>query len=227
MFTPPKEAHGLLFLVAGPTGTGKTTLCRRLIATHPEVERIVTCTTRAPREGEKNGVDYFFLSNAEFDDALAGEEFMEWAQVHTYRYGTKKSAVFNRLARQVDLVVNVDVQGAKAYRQALEGRAGVRGRLVTVFIMPPNMETIYDRLLTRGQDTREQIERRMKTALYEVEQWPHHDYCIITGTKEEDYARFEGIWRAEKCRVSRLKKAVAAADSRLPFAADSGLPFHR
>ena len=206
-----------MFLVAGPTGTGKTTLCRRLIATHPEIDRIVTCTTRAPRPGEKNGYDYFFLSNSEFDAAIAEDEFLEWAQVHTSRYGTKKSAVFNRLARQVDLVVNVDVQGAKAYRQAFESRASMRGRLVSVFIMPPDMETIYDRLVTRGQDTKEQIERRMRTALYEVDQWPHYDYCIVTGTRDEDYARFEGIWRAEKCRVDRLRRAVAAADSRLPF----------
>ena len=158
-------------MIAGPTGTGKTTLCQRLVASHPEIERIVTCTTRPPRAREQHGVDYFFLSDAEFDEALANDEFLEWAQVHTSRYGTKKSAVFNRLAHDVDLVVNVDVQGARAYRQAFESHPTMRGRLVTVFIMPPDMETIYDRLLTREQDTKEQIERRMKTALYEIEQW--------------------------------------------------------
>jgi len=219
MTPPPKQAHGLLLLIAGPTGTGKTTLCKRLVATHPEIERVVTCTTRAPREGEQHGVDYFFLSNAEFDAAQANDEFLEWAQVHTSRYGTRKGTVFNRLARNLDLVVNVDVQGAHAYRQAFETHTTMRGRLVTVFIMPPDMETIYDRLLTRGQDSGEQIERRMKTALYEVEQWPKHDYCIVTGTKDEDYARLESIWRAEKCRVSRLRQALAATDSRLPFSA--------
>jgi guanylate kinase len=93
----------------------------------------------------------------------------------------------------------------------------MRDRLVAVFIMPPDMETIYDRLLTRGQDSKEQIERRMKTALYEVEQWTQQDYCIVTGTKDEDYTRLESIWRAEKCRVFRLRQAVATADSRLPF----------
>jgi guanylate kinase len=217
MTPPPKEANGLLFLIAGPTGTGKTTLCRRLIATHPTIERVVTCTTRAPREGEKHGVDYFFLSDAEFEAGVANDEFLEWAQVHTARYGTKKGVVFNRLAHNVDQVVNVDVQGARAYRQIFESHSTMRGRLVTVFIMPPNMETIYDRLLTRGQETNEQIERRMRTAMYEVEQWPQSDYCIVTGTKDEDFARLEGIWRAEKCRVARLRQAMASADSRLPF----------
>lgn len=219
MTPPPKEAHGLLLLIAGPTGTGKTTLCKRLVATHPEIERVVTCTTRAPREGEQHGVDYVFLSNAEFDAALANEEFLEWAQVHAARYGTRKGAVFNRLARHQDLVVNVDVQGARAYREAFDAHASLRGRLVTVFIMPPDMETIYDRLLTRGQESREQMERRMKTALYEVEQWSKHDYCIVTGTRDEDFARLESIWRAEQCRVSRLRQTLAAADSRLPFQA--------
>ncbi|MFA5057748.1 MAG: guanylate kinase [Opitutaceae bacterium] len=217
MIPPPKEVRGLLLLIAGPTGTGKTTLCQRLVAAHPEVERLVTCTTRAAREGERHGVDYYFLSNTEFDEALANDEFLEWAQVHASRYGTKKSAVFNKLARDVDLVVNVDVQGARAYRQAFEGHSTMRGRLVSVFIMPPDMETIYDRLLTRGQDSKEQIERRMKTALYEVEQWTQQDYCIVTGSKDDDFARLESIWRAEKCRVARLRQAVATADSRLPF----------
>jgi guanylate kinase len=217
MTPPPKEINGLLLLIAGPTGTGKTTLCRRLVTTHREVERIVTCTTRARREDEQQGVDYNFLSNAEFNEALANDEFLEWAQVHTSRYGTKKSALFNKLDRNVDLVVNVDVQGARAYRQALGSLATMRGRLVTVFIMPPDMETIYDRLLTRGQDSKEQIERRMKTALYEVEQWTQQDYCIVTGTKEEDYTRLESIWRAEKCRVSRLCQALATAVSHQPF----------
>ena len=83
--------------------------------------------------------------------------------------------------------------------------------------MPPNMETIYDRLVSRGLETREQIERRMKTALYEVEQWGQYDYCIVTGTRDEDFDRLDGIWRAEKCRVSRLRQAIANADSRLPF----------
>ena len=219
MNTPPQDIHGLLLLIAGPTGTGKTTLCRRLVAVHPEVDRIVTCTTRAPRADERPGVDYYFLSEAEFDEALANDEFLEWAQVHAYRYGTKKSAVFNKLSRNVDLIVNVDVQGARAYREAFENLSTIRGRLVTIFIMPPDMETIYDRLLTRGQDTKEQMERRMKTALYEVEQWTQQDFCIVTGSKDEDFARLESIWRAEKCRVSRLRQALAAAatDSRLPF----------
>jgi guanylate kinase len=199
-----KEFRGLLLIIAGPTGTGKTTLSERLVGSHPGIERIVTCTTRPPRERERQGVDYFFLSDAEFDASLAQGEFLEWAQVHAYRYGTKKSAVFARLAHDTDLVVAVDVQGVQAYRKAFADDPAMRGRLVTVFVMPPDLQTLNNRLVGRGQDSPEQIDRRLKTALFEIEQWRDFDYCIVTGSKEEDYARLEAIWTAEKCRVSRL-----------------------
>jgi len=204
MIPPPKEFRGLLLIVCGPTGTGKTTVTERLVAHHREVERIVTCTTRPPRERERDGVDYFFLSNPEFDEAVARDEFLEWAQVHAWRYGTRKSVVFDRLNHGTDLVVNVDVQGAQAYRQAFASLPAMRGRLVTVFIMPPDLPTIRDRLVARGQDSPEQIEQRLKTARCEIEQWVNFDYRIVTGSKDQDYARLEGIWTAEKCRVSRL-----------------------
>jgi len=210
MRPPPKEARGLLLIICGPTGTGKTTLRDRLIASHAGIEAIVTCTTRAPRGAEQHGVDYHFLTEPEFDAAKARGEFLEWAQVHLWRYGTRKSAVFARLEQQVDLVVNVDVQGAQAYRAAFAAHPGMRDRLVTVFVMPPDLGTIRQRILSRGQDTPEQIERRMQTALREVEQWTQFDYCILTGTRDEDYARLESIWRAEKCRVSRLQGLAPA-----------------
>jgi guanylate kinase len=208
----PKEFRGLLFVISGPTGTGKTTLSERLVTDNPGTERIVTCTTRPPRDSERPGVDYSFLSDPEFDAALANGEFLEWAPVHTSRYGTRKSAVFEKLARDIDLIVAVDVQGARAYRKAFESHPTLRGRLVTVFIMPPDMETIRARLLARGQDSPEQIERRMRTALYEIDQWPDYDYCLVTGSKDEDYARLAGIWLAEKCRVARLRPLVAGGE---------------
>ena len=203
----------MLLVISGPTGTGKTTLSERLVSAHPGTERMVTCTTRPPREGERNGLDYFFLSDRDFDVALANDEFLEWAPVHTSRYGTRKSAVFDKLARGTDLIVAVDVQGACAYRKAFESNPAMRGRLVTVFIMPPDLETIRARLVARGQDSPEEIERRMRTALYEIDQWPDYDYCLVTGSKDEDYTRLEGIWGAEKSRVARLRPLVAGGES--------------
>jgi len=210
MISAPKGSRGLLLIVAGPTGTGKTTLSERLVAHHPEIERIVTCTTRPPRGTERNGVDYFFLENPDFDAALAKGEFLEWAQVHAWRYGTRKGAVFDRLIHDTDLVLNVDVQGVKAYRKAFAEHPAMRDRLVTVFIMPPDLQTLHDRLVGRGQDTPEQIQRRLNTALYEIEQWADFDYCIVTGSKDQDYGRLEAIWTAEKCRVSRISAPILA-----------------
>ena len=215
MIPPPKEFRGFLLVIAGPTGTGKTTLSERLVGDHPGTKRVVTCTTRPPRDCEKHGVDYFFLSDHEFDEALANDEFLEWAPVHTSRYGTRKSAVFDQLMRDTDLVANVDVQGVRAYRKAFDSNPGMRGRLVTVFIMPPDMETIRARLLARGQDSQEQIERRLRTALYEIDQWPDFDFCLVTGSKDADYARIEGIWLAEKCRVARMRTLPSTGADRV------------
>jgi guanylate kinase len=233
MIPPPKEVHGLLFLISGPAGTGKAALCQRLVAAYPEVERVVTCTTRAPRPGELHGVDHYFLSDVQFDEAVANDEFLEWAQVHFARFGTKKNAICPQLARHVDLVVNVDVQGARAYRQAFAGDAAMRSRLVRVFITPSDAKTIQEHLLAREDDAAELIEQRMKTALHEMAQWTQQDYCIVTGTPDEDFARFEAIWRAEKCRVSRLCQAatmVAAwmrEESQIPFDPDRMRPVYR
>jgi guanylate kinase len=225
MVYPPKEIQGLLILVTGPTGSSKTALCRRFAAAHPEIERVVTCTTRAPRAGEQDGVDYFFLSDAQFDEALAKDEFLEWTQVHGARYGTKKNTLCPKLARNVDLVINVDVRGARIYRQAFEGDAGMRCRLLRVFVTPPDIEALQEHLLARGENTTEVIAQRLKTFRQEMEQWTQQDYCIVTGTNEEDLARLEGIWRAERCRVIRLRHVATLAsvwmrgESTIPFEA--------
>ena len=220
---PPKEVHGLLFLITGPTGTGRTALCRRLVAAHPEIERVVTCTTRAPRAGEKDGVDYCFLSEAQFDEALARNDFFEWTQVLGARYGTMKNTFSPKLAGNVDLVINVDVRGARACRQEFEADASMRSRLVRVFFTAPDIETIRKHLLARGEDTPDSIEQRMNTLLLEMAQWTQQDYCIVAGTSDEDFARLEGIWRAEKCRVARLRHAATMmaawmrGESEVPF----------
>lgn len=200
----PKHEAAILLVLAGPTGTGKTTLCHRMVATHAGVERVVTCTTRTPRNGETDGVDYRFMQPAEFEQAVANGEFLEWARVHNSCYGTLKTSILNRLARSVDLVINIDVQGARTLRESAGNLDPLKNRLVTVFIMPQSMDDIHQRLIERGKDTPEQIERRMRTAQYEVEQWKHFDFCIWSGSREEDFLKVEAIWRAEKQRVMRL-----------------------
>ncbi len=210
-------------LITGPAGAGKTALCRRLAAAHPEIERIVSCTTRAPRPGERDGIDYWFLSDAQFDRARANDEFLEWTEGHGARYGTKKNTLCPKIARNNDVMINVDLRGARVYRQAFEGDAGMRSRLVRVFLTPPDVETIHERLRARGDDATDPGELRVKAMRRELEQWTQQDYCVVIGSAEEDLSRLESIWRAEKCRVARLRHVATLAAAWMR--AESTVPF--
>ncbi|EDY81929.1 guanylate kinase [Verrucomicrobiia bacterium DG1235] len=202
--TTPKDNVSLLLVLAGPAGSGKTTLCERMVAEAEKVERVVTCTTRQPREGEKDGVDYHFLDDEQFDRAINTGAFLEWAKVHTNRYGVLKSVIQEKLAESIDLVMNVDVQGVANIRAAAQEDELLSKRLVTVFILPPDLEVVRERLRGRGKDDEEEIERRVQTAIKEVELWPEFDYVIVTKSKDEDYEAVLNIWKAEKLRSLRL-----------------------
>lgn len=200
----PKEDVSLLLVLAGPAGSGKTTLCERMVDELDNVERVVTCTTRQPREGEQDGVDYHFLDDEQFDRAINTGAFLEWAKVHTNRYGVLKRVIQDKLDEHIDLVMNVDVQGVANIRAAAAEDIMICKRLVTVFILPPDLEVVRERLRGRGKDDEEEIERRVQTATKEVELWPEFDYVIVTKSKDEDYAALLNIWKAERLRSLRL-----------------------
>lgn len=200
----PQEDVSLLLVLAGPAGSGKTTLCERMVDELENVERVVTCTTRQPREGEKDGEDYHFLDDEEFDQAIESGAFLEWAKVHTNRYGVLKRVIQEKLDQNIDIVMNVDVQGVANITAAAQEDALLSKRLVTVFILPPNLEVVRNRLRGRGKDDEAEIERRVQTAMKEVGLWPEFDYVIVTKTKDEDYASLLTIWKAEKLRSLRL-----------------------
>ncbi|MDQ8182752.1 guanylate kinase [Pelagicoccus sp. SDUM812005] len=200
----PKEDVSLLLVLAGPAGSGKTTLCERMVEELENVERVVTCTTRQPREGEQDGVDYHFLDNGQFDRAIETGAFLEWAKVHTNRYGVLKKSIQEKLDQHIDIVMNVDVQGVANIKAAAEQDELLSKRLVTVFILPPDLEVVRERLRGRGKDDEAEIERRVQTAKGEVKLWPEFDYVITTKTKDEDYGSLLNIWRAEKLRSMRL-----------------------
>jgi len=204
MDTLPKEDIALLLILAGPAGSGKTTLCDRLVADNPNVERVVTCTTRPPREGEEDGVDYHFLSDEEFDAKVAEGAFLEWAQVHANRYGTLKSVIEEKLSQRIDLVMNIDVQGVAALQKAAQDNAVVRQRLVTLFIMPESFDELRRRLRERGQDDEAEIDRRIRSAESEVGQWKTFDYAFRSQTREADFETVRSIWLAEKRSVPRI-----------------------
>jgi len=192
---------GILLLVSGPSGSGKTTLCRRL-ADEGEVIYSTSCTTRPPREGERNGHDYHFLTRQAFETRIAHGDFLEHAEVHGNLYGTLKSEVLDHITTGKDVVMDIDVQGADQVRACTD--PAIRTALVDLFVMPPSEEELLKRLTGRGTDSQEVIALRMKNALSEIDYWPKYAYRLLSHTREEDYAQFKSLLIAERLKVSRL-----------------------
>lgn len=195
---------GILYLVSGPSGSGKSTLCRRLAA-EGEAEFSVSCTTRQPRFGETHGKEYFFLTVAEFEEKVAAGDFLEHALVHGNHYGTLRSEVIGRLAAGVDVVMDIDVQGAAQVRACDD--ESIRLALVDLFVMPPDEDELASRLRGRGTDSDEVIALRLRNAIDEMHHWPEYRYRLLSGTPEEDYAKFKSLLFGERMRVSRLAKS--------------------
>lgn len=196
----PRGCGATLLLVSGPAGSGKTTLCEQLLKSCSGIERVITATTRAPRAGEVDGVDYYFLSEAEFSRGIAEGAFYEHAQVHGRHYGVLKAEIHRRLDAGHDLLLNIDVQGARSFRQAAQEDARLGERLVTVFIRPVSIEQIRERLFSRGTDDAREIERRLRVAQDELREAEHFDHIITSGTREDDFAAIVSILQACQAR---------------------------
>lgn len=172
------------------------------------MSRIITCTTRAPRSGEKEGVDYYFLSDAQFQERVKAGQFLEHATVYGKRYGTLKTAVVDRLRKGMDVILSMDVQGVETI-QAKAGEDGeLQKALVTVFLTPPSMTILEQRLRKRGVDSPEVMAQRLAEARKEIARWPTFDYLIISTTVAEDLRRMLAIIEAEKMRGSRARQPL-------------------
>ena len=193
----------LLFVISAPSGGGKTTLCQELLATRKDMSRAITCTTRPPRPGEKDGVDYYFLDAGTFLKRVQAGHFLEHATVYGNSYGTLRSEVLDKLRQGRDVLLNIDVQGAASVRECVERDEDLQRAFVSVFLTPSSVGVLEARLKKRGQDSAASIQKRLSVARQEVAQWKNFDYLIISTTIQEDLRRMLAVVDAEKMRQSR------------------------
>ncbi len=192
----------VLIVIAGPAGSGKSTLCERLVAESPGFSRVVTTTTRPPRPGEVDGVHYHFLSAPQFDEKVAAGAFLEWAWVHQKnRYGTLASSVLDPLAAGGSLVINIDVQGVDNFRRAGAAHPLLARHMGTVFINVP-LETLRSRMVTRSQDSVEEIEHRLRTAELELREAAKFDFQIHSCSRDVDFSELLTIVGAVRRRAA-------------------------
>jgi guanylate kinase len=193
--------YGILFVISAPSGAGKTTLCDAVRQT-PDFVYSVSCTTRPPRAGEIDGEDYQFLTEADFLARVKAGEFLEHAKVHEHYYGTLRKPLIKNLKNGIDVLIDIDTQGAAAIRNC--GDEFIRRALSDVFIMPPDLEELRRRLTKRGSETPKQIELRLRNAAREMKLWRDYRYTIISQSMEEDLQKFRHIMGAERYLSRRL-----------------------
>jgi guanylate kinase len=200
---PERKSAPLLILISAPSGGGKTTLCNLLLEARPEMTRAITCTTREPRAGEREGVDYYFLEAENFLKRLQAGNFLEHATVYGHSYGLLRSELTGKLREGHDVLLNVDVQGAATIKERALEDPELRRALVSVFLTPPSLKILEERLRKRGADADAVVRKRLAVARQEIAQWKHFDYLLISSSKQEDLRQMLAIVEAEKMRTTR------------------------
>ncbi len=200
---PTTDNKGLLIVISAPSGGGKTTLCNQLLTTYQNTVRAITCTTRKPRDGEQDRVDYFFLSPATFLENVQAGNFIEHATVYGNSYGTLKSEVLSKLRRGNDVLLSVDVQGAATIKQKVVEDVELNSALLSIFLAPQSISILEQRLQKRNQDSSTTIRERLAVARQEISQSVNFDYIIVSGSIGEDLSSMRSIIVAEKMRQCR------------------------
>lgn len=191
------QRRGLLLLVSSPSGAGKTSLSRRLVSDHDDLVLSISATTRAPRPGEEEGREYYFVSPERFEEMVEGGQLLEWAHVHDNRYGTPKAPVEAALAAGQDVLFDIDWQGAAQVRQAMPEDS------VSIFVLPPTWADLARRLNARAQDSDLVIHRRLERGREEITHWDDYDYVIVNKNFDRAYADLGHIYRAERMKPGR------------------------
>jgi guanylate kinase len=193
---------GNLFVVAAPSGAGKSSLCKALLELDSRLQPSVSHTTRPPRGQEKHGREYYFVSKSEFDAMVAADAFVEWAHVHANRYGTSKKAIEERMAMGADVILEIDFQGAVQIKN-------VFANAICIFILPPSWEELRSRLERRGEDSPEIIDMRMKNAQIEVAQVGKFDFVIINELFDRALFDLKTIVHSQRLKISAQRRARA------------------
>ncbi len=199
------KKKGIIFVISSPSGGGKTTICRKILSDSPDLAYSISVTNRHPRSGEKEGKDYFFISDKEFARRIEKGEFSEWAEVHGHCYGTPRSFLENSLSSGRDIILDIDVQGAlrikKEYREAC-----------LIFILPPSLKPLATRLKARGTDDKKEIEKRLARAKEELTFLKDYDYAVVNRSLSRAVEEVKSIITAERCRVGRTSRSIADTD---------------
>lgn len=197
----PQKRNGILFVLSAPSGGGKSTLLK-LLKPFGDHLYSVSCTTRPPRPGEIDGSDYHFLSKSAFENEIAADNLLEWAEVHGNYYGTRKSSVLHHLEAGHDVILDIDVQGAQSIRASTDPR--ITSALVDVFLTPASLAIVEQRLRKRATETEEQLAVRISNATNEMRQWDQYMFRIISSTPEADLEQFRAIMLSERNRAARI-----------------------
>jgi guanylate kinase len=194
------DRRGILFIISAPSGTGKTTLCKQLTSTVPGLWHSISYTTRKPRPGEEQGREYFFIEEPEFQEMIHRNEFVEWARVYGNLYGTPRKTLTDQIERGIDVLLEIDVQGAIQVKKKFEDA-------VAIFILPPSMQVLRSRLQNRASDTPDEILRRLQKVKEEV--WSYREYAYVVRNEDlsQSLRELESVFLAERLKTKRLNMA--------------------
>lgn len=195
------KKKGLLLVVSGPSGAGKGTICKELLSKNDKIKLSVSATTRKPRNGEVDGVNYFFLQKEKFEDMINNNEFLEYAQIYDNFYGTPKAAIIESLENGQDVILEIEMQGARQIKDVYpEG--------VFIFVLPPSLQELKNRIVGRGTETESEIQKRFSCAFEEIKKISDYDYFVVNKEINQSVKELESIILAEKNKVSRYKNNI-------------------